>query len=63
MHRIQAMDVIADPSAIYRQLSMLEFPFTVNKSVEFALLRSYGVPSISKLLRKTSQFKTSAGKR
>ena len=63
MRRMQAMDVKADPSAVYREFSMLEFPFTVDKALSFALFRSYGVPSISKLLRKTGQFNKCAGKR
>ena len=60
---MQGMDEVADPSAIYRQLSMLEFPFMVKTSLEFALFRTYGIPSISKLLRKTKQFKDCVGKR
>lgn len=34
----------------------LEFPFTAEKALQFALFRTYGIPSISKLLVKTSQF-------
>ncbi|KAL8849649.1 MAG: hypothetical protein Q9221_005416 [Calogaya cf. arnoldii] len=42
-----------------------EFPFTFNKALQFALFRTYGIPSISKLLVATSQFSepSTAGKR
>lgn len=52
-----------DPSAVYRQMSTLEFPFTLVKSLEFALFRTYGVPSISRLLDKTREFRNHVGKR
>ena len=34
----------------------LEFPFTFEKALQFALFRSYGIPTIAKLLVATSQF-------
>ena len=34
-----------------------EYPWLIRKSLEFALFRSYGVPSISQLLDQTGQFK------
>eukprot|EP00904_Undaria_pinnatifida_P011231 jgi/Undpi1/7238/HiC_scaffold_22.g09711.m1 len=60
---MKLMDVKGDPSAVYRQVAMLEFPFTVTKALEFALFRTYGVPSISKLLHKTGEFSKRVGKR
>ena len=61
---MQEMDVKADPSAVFRDFLMLEFPFMVNKALELALFRTFAVPSISKLLRKTGQFnKKCIGKR
>ncbi|KAI4257139.1 MAG: hypothetical protein LQ352_001779 [Teloschistes flavicans] len=36
-------------------LTQLEFHFTFEKSLQFALFRTYGIPSISKLLVATSQ--------
>lgn len=60
---MQEMDIKADPSAVHRDFFMLEFPFMVNKALEFALFRTYGVPSISKLLRKTGKFNKCVGKR
>ena len=38
---------------IVRELSELEFPFTYEKALQFALFRTYGIPSISRLLVKT----------
>ena len=34
----------------------IEFPFTFEKALQFALFRSYGIPTIAKLLVATSQF-------
>lgn len=45
-----------DACLIQRYLSELEFPFTYTKALQFALFRSYGIPSISKLLVGTSEF-------
>jgi hypothetical protein len=41
---------------IQNRLSQLEFPFTFEKALQFALFRTYGIPTISKLLVHTSQF-------
>ncbi|KAF2657539.1 hypothetical protein K491DRAFT_691000 [Lophiostoma macrostomum CBS 122681] len=41
-------------------LSSLEFPFTFEKSLQFALFRTYGIPSISALLAATAEFSTTA---
>lgn len=45
-----------DACLIQQYLAELEFPFTYTKALQFALFRSYGIPSISKLLAGTSQF-------
>ncbi|KAL8809267.1 MAG: hypothetical protein Q9200_003557 [Gallowayella weberi] len=45
-----------DAFKIQNNLSQLEFPFTFQKALQFALFRTYGIPSISKLLVATSQF-------
>ncbi|KAE8154458.1 67 kDa myosin-cross-reactive antigen family protein [Aspergillus avenaceus] len=44
-----------DAWAIQTQLLQLEFPATSLKALQFALFRTYGIPSISRLLLKTSQ--------
>lgn len=45
-----------DAFRIQQCLGELEFPFTFEKSLQFALFRTYGIPTISKLLVQTSQF-------
>lgn len=45
-----------DAFLIQRELGEVEFPFTFEKSLQFALFRTYGIPTISKLLVQTSQF-------
>ena len=45
-----------DAYLIQQSLTELEFPFTLEKSLQFALFRTYGIPTISKLLVQTSQF-------
>lgn len=44
-----------DAYEIQASLFQLEFPFTCLKALQFALFRTYGIPSISKLLVATSQ--------
>ncbi|CRG85030.1 hypothetical protein PISL3812_02181 [Talaromyces islandicus] len=41
---------------IQQAMAQLEFPFLFEKSLQFALFRTYGIPSISKTLTKTQQF-------
>ncbi|KAF4157660.1 hypothetical protein CNMCM6069_005434 [Aspergillus lentulus] len=45
-----------DAWAIQKQMLQLEFPFTALKALQFALFRTYGIPTISALLLQTSQF-------
>lgn len=40
---------------IQKELMQREFPFTMNKALQFALFRTYGIPTISKLLVQTKQ--------
>ncbi|KAF2761998.1 hypothetical protein EJ05DRAFT_507597 [Pseudovirgaria hyperparasitica] len=42
-----------------------EFPYMVDKALNFALFKTYGIPTISSLLQKTTEFsaKNTAGKR
>ncbi|KAJ5757257.1 uncharacterized protein N7511_007439 [Penicillium nucicola] len=49
-----------DAWAIQKTIMQTEFPFIVLKSLQFALFRTYGIPTISTLLLKTSQFSDSA---
>ena len=45
-----------DAMLIQQVVGELEFPFTFEKALQFALFRTYGIPTISKLLVATSQF-------
>ncbi|KAL8736241.1 MAG: hypothetical protein Q9166_000396 [cf. Caloplaca sp. 2 TL-2023] len=45
-----------DAFEIQVTIAQLEFPFTFQKALQFALFRTYGIPSVSKLLVATSQF-------
>lgn len=45
-----------DAWAIQKQIMQGEFPFMMLKALQFALFRTYGIPTISSLLLKTSQF-------
>jgi hypothetical protein len=49
---------------IQQWLFQLEFPFTTEKALEFALFRTYAIPTISKLLMQTNQLSSTenAGK-
>ncbi|KAE8395992.1 67 kDa myosin-cross-reactive antigen family protein [Aspergillus alliaceus] len=49
-----------DAWAIQKQILQLEFPSISLKALQFALFRTYGIPSISSLLLKTSQFSNTA---
>ncbi|KAJ5929870.1 hypothetical protein N7454_006820 [Penicillium verhagenii] len=49
-----------DAWAIQKTILQMEFPFIVLKSLQFALFRTYGIPTISTLLLKTSQFSDTA---
>lgn len=43
-----------DARHIFTHLAQYEFPFTFEKALQFALFRTYGIPTISGLLLKTS---------
>ncbi|RAK99539.1 uncharacterized protein BO80DRAFT_359089 [Aspergillus ibericus CBS 121593] len=45
-----------DAWAIQKNIVQLEFPTTAIKALQFALFRTYGIPTISSLLLQTSQF-------
>jgi hypothetical protein len=45
------------------RLAFIDFPWDINKALEFALLRTYAVPSISELLARTGEFEHRAAKR
>ncbi|KAL4872792.1 hypothetical protein BDV12DRAFT_161546 [Aspergillus spectabilis] len=45
-----------DAFEIQKNLVQYEFPFFFTKALQFALFRTYGIPTISRVLTKTSQF-------
>ena len=47
---------LSDAFHIQQTISELEFPFTFQKALQFALFRTYGIPAISKLLVQTTEF-------
>ena len=55
--RLLTLDPVEDHQEIVRTLSLYEFPWLITRSLEFALFRTYAVPSISKLLDETGQFR------
>lgn len=55
--RILQLDPQANCQQIVLLVAAFEYPWLIRKSLEFALFRSYGVPSISQLLDRTGQFK------
>ena len=56
LHRIAALDPATDDQEIYRISIGHEFPFDYQRALEFALFRTYCVPSISALLAATGEF-------
>jgi hypothetical protein len=48
-----------DACKIQSIISELEFPFTFEKALQFALFRTYGIPSVSKLLTSTTELSAS----
>ena len=60
---IAALDAEVDYQRIACLLSAYEFPWDIERSLEFALFRTYAVPSISGLLAKTGEFERRPRKR
>ncbi|GAA0535997.1 peptidase [Saccharopolyspora subtropica] len=56
LERILALDPDRDCEEIYRLLAEYEFPWDITKALEFALFRTYAVPSIGRLLDRTGEF-------
>ena len=60
---ILALDPVRDHERIIHLFTCYEFRFDITRSLEFALFRTYCVPSISALLDKTGEFVARAQKR
>jgi mpaB/rubber oxygenase-like protein len=63
LERILALDPDSDCEEIYRLLAEYEFPWDITKALQFALFRTYAVPSIGRLLDRTGEFNRAAQKR
>lgn len=63
LRRIERLDPERDCQEISRLLSTYEFPWDNQRALEFALFRTYAVPSISALLDATGEFARRAQKR
>lgn len=62
-HQLMQLDPKEDCQEIVFLVGAYEYPWLIKKSLEFALFRTYGVPKISRLLDKTSQFYTHGQRR
>lgn len=62
-NEISTLDAAKDYERIYFLLSACEFSWDIEKALEFALFRTYAVPSISGLLSWTGEFRTRTRKR
>ncbi len=60
---IESLDPEVDYERIHYLLSTCEFSWDIEKALEFALFRTYAVPSISGLLSWTGQFRDQTRKR
>ncbi len=56
INQIQKLDPVQDHCQIYHIMVGCEFSWDITRSLEVALMRTYCVPSISKLLDKTGEF-------
>jgi hypothetical protein len=63
LQKIEHLDAKADHQEIVRILNAYEYPFLMQKALEFALFRTYAVPSIGALLDKTQHFERQGQKR
>ena len=63
LDEIQALDPERDHQRIVFLSTCYEFPFDTTRALEFALFRTFCVPSISALLDRTGEFRQRAQKR
>ena len=63
VERIARLDPVRDHLEIYQISVGLEFPWDYTRALEFALFRTYCVPSISRLLAATGEFRDRPQKR
>jgi len=63
LDEIRGLDPVQDHQRIIFLCTCYEFPFDTTRSLEFALFRTFCVPSIAALLNKTGEFAARAQKR
>jgi hypothetical protein len=63
LEQIRTLDPEADHQRIVFLSTCFEFPFDTTRALEFALFRTFCVPSISSLLDRTGEFRNRAQKR
>jgi hypothetical protein len=63
LDEIRRLDPVADHQRIVHLDLCYEFPFDTTRSLEFALYRTYAVPSIGGLLHRTGEFEARPQKR
>src|SRR3954452_17297626 len=63
LEQIRALDPVKDHQRVVFLSTCCEFPFDTTRSLEFALFRTFCVPSISALLDRTGEFGARAQKR
>ncbi|MDZ4670605.1 MAG: oxygenase MpaB family protein [Phototrophicales bacterium] len=56
LNQVKQLDPITDNQQIVFLTGAYEYPWLTQRALEFALFRTYAVPSISELLAKTAQF-------
>ncbi len=60
---IENLDPDRDHQKIYRLSTLFEFPFDTRRALEFALFRTFAVPSVGSLLHVTGEFERRPQKR
>jgi hypothetical protein len=63
LQEIRGLDPERDHQRIVHLCTCYDFPFDTTRSLEFALFRTFGVPSVSALLARTGEFVHRAQKR
>ena len=63
LQRIEHLDAKADHQEIVRIVGGYEYPFLMQKAVEFAMFRTYAIPLSSALLHHTKHFENQGQKR
>ena len=56
LQQIQQLNPITDHSLICRLVAGYEFPWDITRALELAMVKTFCVPSISRLLTRTGEF-------